>query len=157
MTLGEEIRIPVSLPLDGHGFLRRECPTCVREFKWFSHNEGDLNAEPTTQYFCPLCGKPSGLDSWWTPAQLEHVYGSAGGAIDQVVQDAMANLFKGMKGFAYRPNPSFSVDIEVHNPLIEPDDMVMIEPPCHPNEPLKVPEDSMERIYCLICGSAFAA
>lgn len=54
--MDEEIRIPVSLPPpDSDGFLRRECPSCEREFKWFSHNEGDPNAEPATQYFCPLC------------------------------------------------------------------------------------------------------
>lgn len=155
--MDEEIRIPVSLPLDSDGFLRRECPTCEREFKWFSHDEGDPNAELATQYFCPLCGSPSGLDSWWTPAQLEYGYGSAGGAIDQVVEDAIADMLKGLKGITYKPNPSFSLDIETPEPLIEPDDMVIVEPPCHPNEPLKVPDESAERIHCLICGSVFAA
>lgn len=156
-TMDEEIRVPVSLPLDSDGFLRRECAACEREFKWFSHDEGDPNAEPATQYFCPLCGEPSGLDSWWTPAQLEYRYGNAGGAIDQAVKDMMADMFKGMKGLTYKPNLSFSLDIETPDALIEPDDMVMVEPPCHPNEPLKVPDDSTERMYCLICGSAFAA
>lgn len=68
----------------------------------------------------------------------------------------MTDLFKGLKGFTYKPKLSFSLDIETPDPLIEPDDMVMVEPPCHPNEPLKVPEESTEQIYCLICGSAFA-
>jgi hypothetical protein len=154
--MDEEIRIPVSLPLDSDGFLRRECPNCEREFKWFRHNEGDPNAEPVAQYFCPLCGEPSGLDSWWTPAQLEYGYGSAGGAIDQVVKDAMSDLFKGMKGFTYKPNSSFSLDIETPDSLVEPDDMVMVESPCHPNEPLKVPEDATDRVHCLVCGTAFA-
>ena len=154
--MDEEIRVRVSLPLDSDGFLRRECPSCEREFKWFSHNEGDPNAEPVTQYFCPLCGQPSGLDSWWTPAQLEYGYGSAGGAIDQVVKDAMSDLLKGMKGFTYKPNSSFSLDIETPDSLVEPDDMVMVEPPCHPNEPLKVPEDATDRVHCLVCGTAFA-
>ena len=43
--MNDEIRVPVSLPLDSDGFLRRECPTCEREYKWFSHQEGDPNAE----------------------------------------------------------------------------------------------------------------
>lgn len=153
-TMDDEIRVPVSLPLDNDGFLRRECPTCEREFKWFSHDEGDPNAEPATQYFCPLCGEPSGLDSWWTPAQLEYVHDSAGGAIDQVIKDSMADMFKGI---TYKPNPSFSLDIETSDPLTEPDDMVMVEPPCHSNEPLKVPEEATRRIFCLVCGTAFSA
>lgn len=157
MTMDDEIRVPVSLPLDSDGFLRRECPTCEREFKWFSHDEGDPEAEPATQYFCPLCGVPAGVDSWWTPAQLEYGVGNAGPAIDRAVKDAVAGMFKGTKGISFKANSSFSLDIEIPDPLTEPDDMVMVEPPCHPNEPLKVPEEATDRIYCLVCGSAFAA
>lgn len=155
--MDDEIRVPVSLPLDSDGFLRRECPTCEREFKWFSHDEGDPGAEPATQYFCPLCGVPAGVDSWWTPAQLEYGVGSAGPAIDRAVTDAVAGMFKGAKGISFKGNSSFSLDIETPAPLTEPDDMVMVEPPCHPNEPLKVPEEATDKIYCLVCGSAFAA
>lgn len=69
--MGDEIRVPVSLPLDSDGFLRRECPTCEEEFnptceeefKWFSHAEGDHDAEQASQYFCPICGAAAGLDS----------------------------------------------------------------------------------------------
>lgn len=107
-------------------------------------------------YFCPLCGKPSGLDSWWTAAQLNYGYGSAGEAIDQAVKDAVTEAFKGVRGLAYKANPSFTLGIETPDPLIEPDDMVIVEPPCHSNEPLKVPEDSTERLHCLICGTAFS-
>ena len=35
-----------------------------------------------------------------------------------------------------------------------PDDMVMVEPPCHPAEPLKVPEDATGSVHCLVCGTA---
>ena len=41
----DEIEIPVTMPLDGDGFLRRECPTCEEEFKWYAHEEGDADAE----------------------------------------------------------------------------------------------------------------
>lgn len=155
--MDEEIRVPVSLPLDSDGFLRRECPTCEQEFKWFSHAEGDDDAEPASQYFCPLCSVASGPDSWWTPAQLEYGFGSVGGAIDQAMNDALADAFKGIKGMKFEQNAPFSLDIETPEPLIEPDDMVIVEPPCHPNEPLKVPEASTEGVSCLICGAQFAA
>ena len=29
----------MEIPLDSDGFLRRECPTCEREFKWLLHRE----------------------------------------------------------------------------------------------------------------------
>lgn len=152
--MSDEIRVAV--PLDSDGFLRRECPNCQREFKWFYHSEGDPNAEPATQYFCPLCGVAAGPGSWSTPAQLDLVHDCAGPAIGQVLNDALADAFKGIKGVTFKPNSSSSLDTGTPRPLIEPDDMVIVEPPCHPNEPLKVPEEATGSIYCLICGSAFA-
>lgn len=155
--MNDEIRVPVSLPLDSDGFLRRECPTCEREFKWFSHQEGDLDAEDVHQYFCPLCGVASGADSWWTPAQIEYMQGVSGPVVDQVAQDMIANAFKGVKGLTFKPNRSFSLGIETPDALAEPDDMVIIEPPCHPNEPVKVPEENAGQVHCLVCGTLFSA
>lgn len=155
--MNDEIRIPVSLPLDSDGFLRRECPHCEQEFKWFSHEEGDSDAEIVDQYFCPLCGVAAGTDSWWTPAQLEYMKGVSGPAIDQYVQDSVVQIFKGMKGMKFKPNRSFSVGIETPEALVEHDDMVIVEPPCHKNEPVKVPETLSSRVHCRVCGSAFAA
>lgn len=44
----------MSVPLDSEGFLRRECPTCEREFKWKPAGE-DEEATPAPEggYFCP--------------------------------------------------------------------------------------------------------
>jgi hypothetical protein len=150
--MNDEIRVPVSLPLDSDGFIRRECPNCEREFKWFSHEEGDNNAEVVDQYFCPLCGAGAATDSWWTPAQLEYMNGVNGPAMDQYVQDSIDKMFKGMK---VKPNRSFSLGIETPDALTEPDDMMIAEPPCHPNEPMKIP-DGTAKVHCLICGDAFA-
>jgi hypothetical protein len=155
--MDEEISIPVSLPLDQDGFLRRECPTCEQQFKWYAHQEGDSAAEIVHQYFCPLCGAPSGVDTWWTPAQLEFAQGTAGPALDEHVQGLIADVFKGIKGMDFKPDRNFSLDIPTPEPLIEPDDMVIVEPPCHPNEPVKVPETVAERVHCLVCGTLFAA
>lgn len=155
--MADELSIPVSLPLDADGFLRRECPTCELEFKWFVHSDDDGDAEQVDQYFCPLCGSAAGLDSWWTPAQLEYARGAAGPELDRVVQDAMNDAFKGIKGISYKPNRDFTLGIESPDPLVEQDDMVIVEPPCHPNEPVKVPEHATKQVHCLVCGSEFVA
>lgn len=44
----------------------------------------------------------------------------------------------------------------VSEPLHEPDDMVIVEPPCHPEEPVKVPDDAQAPFHCLDCGTPFA-
>ena len=30
----DKVTLGMTIPLDSDGFLRRECPTCEREFKW---------------------------------------------------------------------------------------------------------------------------
>lgn len=155
--MDEEISIPVGLPVDQDGFLRRECPTCEEQFKWYAHEEGDSDVEIVDQYFCPLCGVASGVDAWWTPAQLEFAQGAAGPALDERVQDLVADAFKGVKGLNFKPDRNFSLEIPTPEPLTEPDDMVIVEPPCHANEPIKVPEAATTRVYCLICGTPFSA
>lgn len=51
--MDEEISVPVSPPVDQDGFLRRECPTCEKQFKWYVHEEGDSDAETVEQYSAP--------------------------------------------------------------------------------------------------------
>jgi hypothetical protein len=34
--------------------------------------------------------------------------------------------------------------------------MMIAEPPCHPNEPVKVPEENVSTVHCLMCGEPFA-
>ena len=155
--MDDEIKISVSNPLDDDGFLRRECPTCEQEFKWFNHDEGDQNAQLVDHYYCPRCGEPAGLDRWWTPAQLEFAHRAAGPDLDRFVQDPVPELFSGAKGAQFKGGRDFSLEIPTPDPLIEPNDMVIVEPPCHTNEPLKVPEEATARIHCLVCGMAFAA
>jgi len=37
-------------------------------------------------------------------------------------------------------------------PLAEPEDMVRVDMPCYPEEPLKVDEEWEGEVGCLICG-----
>ena len=65
----------------------------------------------------------SGIETRW----------SSSTSID-VVNDEMKRLF----GSNYTPGRN---NAPAPTPLYEPDDMIIIEPPCHPWEPLKVPEE----------------
>lgn len=158
--MNEELSVPVNVPLDSDGFLRRECPTCEEEFKWFVHSEGSTDAEHVDQYFCPRCGVAAGLGKWWTPAQLEYAQGIAAPAMDQLVNDMLDNAFAPLRNSKFiqvKRTGRFSFDTPTPEPMIEPDDMVIVESPCHPNEPVKVPEEYTSKVFCLICGSPFAA
>lgn len=159
--MGDEIEIPVSLPLDSDGFLRRECPHCVREFKW--HN-GPANAQaeqhpPPPSYHCPLCGQPAGMESWYTQVQVAYIDQTAAPLIDDVVDSAMDDLFKGLKGakgITVKRSRASSARSPNPDPITEPDDMAIVVSPCHGYEPIKVPDSHVGPLYCLVCGAAFA-
>lgn len=149
----------VSLPLDSDGFLRRECPLCEQEFKW---HDGPANEEAEQQpasdtYYCPHCGEPAGPDSWWTQAQLDLI----DNAQDRFIGQELGDLFKGLERSTRRSKfVQFKADRvsvpDAADPLVEPDDMTMVTSPCHSWEPIKIPEDHVGAVYCLVCGAAFA-
>lgn len=154
--MDDEIRINVQLPLDADGFLRRRCPTCGREFKWSSHQEGDRDAEHVDQYFCPLCGEPAPIDDWSTDAQSDAFHELGQAAAAQYVQDAMRDAFRGSKHIKYKPGTAPAEPTPPDELLHEPNDMTIVEPPCHPGEPLKVPDGALNDLHCLLCGERFA-
>lgn len=136
----------MAIPVDSDGFLRRECPTCEREFKWLSSPSEDAEEDAADAadggYFCPYCGLQAPADAWFTKAQLE--------LAEQIVQvevvDPMLRKFTGSSsGQAGEPTP-----------LTEDNDMRRIDFNCHPSEPLKVADDWSQPVRCLICGQANA-
>lgn len=155
--MDDEIEVEVSLPLDADGFLRRECPHCMQEFKW--HN-GPANEEaeqqpPPSAYHCPLCGQPAAVESWYTQEQVRLIESIAEPQVMRAVEDEIEAMFRGMKGVTYKRGQG-SPPSEVADPLVEPDDMTIIASPCHSYEPVKVPDDASGPFHCLVCGSAFA-
>lgn len=153
------MEVPVSLSLDHDGFLRRECPHCSQEFKWH-HGPASEAAEQTVDpdtYYCPLCGQPAGLDSWWTRDQIDHIQRAAMPAVLRSVEEELGSMFRSAssKNFSAKQTGSFDTH-EVPMPLVEKDDMTIIASPCHAYEPVKVPETAMSPFHCLVCGSLFA-
>lgn len=149
----------VSLPLDSDGFVRRECPHCEREFKWH-HGPANEEAEqqpPWNTYYCPLCGEPAGPDSWWTHAQLELIENAQERLIGQEFGDMFKSLERSTRRNQYVTVKAGKINLPgVADPLVEPDDMTTVTSPCHTWEPVKVPEDHVGPIHCLVCGSAFS-
>jgi hypothetical protein len=135
----DEVSFEMTIPLDSDGFLRRECPTCEREFKWRpSAAEVEEPVEPAYEadYFCPYCGVQAPADAWLTQAQL---------ALAQNIahREVIAPMVRELG--AYETPDKL-------DPLIEADDMTLVSFPCHPSEPLKVLDDWRKPVRCLICG-----
>lgn len=134
----------VSIPTDADNFLRRECPTCEQQFKWhLGPISNEAAAEPTPDaYYCPLCGVPAETDQWWTKEQLEYARARA-------VPDILAQL-------SNETGLRIDSTSDIPEAMVEPNDMDIVQSPCHPYEPIKVPTDHAQPIHCLVCGSVFA-
>lgn len=147
----------ISLPLDD-GFLRRECPHCERQFKWHhgstpSRPEGSPDPEV---YFCPYCGDTATHDQWWTTEQAEYAkHFALQEGLDQL-QQSFEDLERRSRGEIVSFRFSRADAGEPPSPLHEASDMIKVEPPCHPWEPIKVDEHWGEAIHCLLCGASFA-
>ncbi len=152
------MEIPVEFPLDSDGFLRRECPTCGREFKW---HYGPTDARPADaadppRFTCPLCGELANHDAWFTQAQITYQQELVGFHAMDMINDELSRAFRGSKNLTYTPGKS---NAPAPTPLTEPDDMLIVESPCHPWEPVKVPSERADSgpLYCLVCGDTYTA
>ncbi len=156
MDVDEEMTLAISLPLDSEGFLRRECPTCDREFKWLHSSAENERTEAIADggYFCPYCGVQAPANAWLTQAQVSLVQNTAhaeilGPILKKFGQD-IEGIARGSGGIiSARANYN---EPEKLDPLTESDDMKRVDFECHPAEPLKVLDDWSNSVHCLICG-----
>jgi hypothetical protein len=164
--MSDEIHLSMSLPLDSDGFLRRECPTCEREFKWLPSPDPEAGedtvggavevAEEPESYYCPYCAIAAPLDAWLTKAQVS--------VMEEIVQRELVKPELGkLEREIDRLNRSSGglIGIEAHLERDEPepapeldetDDMRRVDFTCHPVEPVKVLDDRDGPVRCLICG-----
>jgi hypothetical protein len=148
-----DVQIKMSVPLDSDGFLRRECPTCEREFKWRHTPSGEQSvAAPDAGYFCPYCTSQAPAGSWWTKPQVE---AQRSRIYDEVVKPKLDDFADS----ARQASAGFiKIDVTTTGPakpppLTESDDMRRVDFECHPTEPLKVLEDWNQPVHCLVCGA----
>jgi hypothetical protein len=156
----------MSLPLDGDGFLRRECPTCEREFKWVPSPDPEADedvvaraTEPTEApdgYSCPYCAVTAPPDAWLTKAQVA----AAEGIVQrELIDPELHKLEREIDRLNRRSGGLFGIEVRLERDepepapeLDEPDDMRRVDFTCHPTEPVKVLDDWDRPVHCLICG-----
>lgn len=155
----QEISVTYELPLDTDGFARRQCPTCDQHFKWHA---GPANEEAEQQpdaevYYCPLCGSPAESDQWFTDDQVQHIQGESHKAAMPMLDQMIDGVLKGLEGPNIKVKRTGHLETPVGpDPMIEPDDMMIVTSPCHAFEPIKLPENWTQPIHCLVCGARFS-
>ena len=153
----DEVSLGMSLPLDIDGFLRRECPTCEREFKWLpSSDEDDVEPTPAPDggYFCPYCAIQAPDGQWFTKPQVELAENAVA---TQVVGPMLEDFTRDLDSLGRRSGGFLSVSatydgLDEMEPLTDADDMKRVDFACHPREPVKVLDDWDGPMFCLVCG-----
>ena len=152
----DDVTLEMSMPLDSDGFLRRECPTCEREFKWLYTPEEEGTAAPTIDggYFCPYCGIQAETNTWLTQTQVELAQNMVA---TQVLGPMLKRFGDDIKGIGRSSGGMMSGEVKYDapdelDPLTEVDDMARVDFECHPTEPVKVLDDWDKPVSCLICG-----
>jgi hypothetical protein len=164
--MSDEVQLSMSLPLDGDGFLRRECPTCEREFKWLPSADPDVEEdvaetsgadEVPESYYCPYCAVTAPPDAWLTKAQVA--------AAEEIIQRELIDpelhkLEREIDRLNRRSGGLIGIEVRLERDEPEPapeldepdDDMRRVDFTCHPPEPVKVLDDWERPVHCLICG-----
>jgi hypothetical protein len=148
------VALGLSLPLDSDGFLRRECPTCEREFKWFpSSDDDEPGPAPDGGYFCPYCGIQAPEGQWFTKAQVELAENLvATHVVGPMLKDFVREVNRvGGRAGVVSVTGEYEAPDEIE-PLTEADDMKRVDFHCHPVEPVKVLDDWDGPVNCLVCG-----
>jgi hypothetical protein len=156
----------MSVPLDSDGFLRRECPTCEREFKLLpsapnaAPADADSGDEPRS-YTCLYCGIQAPVGAWATTAQVELAKAIV---MREVVAPKLQDFGRELERMNRQTGGliTFSARVERDEPtddpmLTESEDMRRVDFACHPGEPLKILEDWRGDVFCLVCGTPATA
>lgn len=151
--------IPFEMPLDADGFYRRQCPQCERECKWpaaFADEPGETEqAAAPVQIHCPYCGVGAEADQWWTEDQLVAAHKIAQREVMRLAEEGLSASISRLNRTSFI---SASLEVPAINPpapLIEPDDMMIVASPCHPDQHAKVLEEWDMPLHCLVCGAAY--
>jgi ribosomal protein S27E len=147
----------MSVPLDSDSFLRRECPTCEREFKWFNLPEGEGVAPDVAGYYCPYCGIQAPTNTFLTKAQVELARNIiARELVGPELAKFGVELSRSQRSGSLVSFKFNSTLPPAMDPLVETNDMRRVDFACHPNEPVKVLDEWDREVHCLVCGSVAA-
>jgi len=96
--LGKIDGMKISIPIkpDEEGFIDKECPDEECKFQFKVHEDDWTNIFKDESVFCPMCGRESASDNFWTTEQIRNAEGQASQLLESKIHNAMkedANAF----------------------------------------------------------------
>ena len=145
-----EVRLSISIPLDEDGFTELECDFCKIRFMITGD---DYENKDMPFFFCPICGLPNNLGTFYCPEILEKAQQMAAEwamkeinrTFGKTIKDINKSGILKMSMEMPRPEP----DIELYKPI---DDYTMHKTKCCQMSIKVRAIDEEIGIYCPICG-----
>ena len=141
--------LKLSIPLDDDGFIELECDFCKNRFML---HEKDYSNDSNLHFFCPICGLPNDINTFFCPEVLEVAEQMAADYIMKELEHAFKPL-----GKTHRKNGiHFSIKTPKREPIKElytaVEEYSIQHKECC-NLDVKVSELDIEiGTYCPICG-----
>jgi hypothetical protein len=118
-----EMKVSVPIKADENGYYDKECPDEECKFVFKVNNEDWKNIFKDESVFCPMCGKESTSNTFWTTEQINNAQKQAGeyiqGKINKAINDDALSFNKRQSkgGFI---SMSMNVQGHTHQKLIMP-------------------------------------
>lgn len=140
----------ISIPLDDDGFIEMECDYCKNRFMLHNSVYSD---EANLYFFCPVCGLPNSINTFYCPEVLEAVHQKAENYLQEEIQRKFSST---MRRFNKKGPIKLSLNTPKRTPekvLYKPINEYVLSHQCCCNIDVKVRDfDNQIGIYCPICG-----
>lgn len=126
-----DIIFEIGIPTDGDGFLEMECDFCKNRFMLHADTYRD---DRWVHFFCPVCGLPNSVDTFYCPEFLEKAEQTA---LNYMYGEIDRQLGKTIKSF--NKNGIFKMSLDVPEKI--------------PEKELYLPANEYEKVELKCCGS----
>ena len=142
--------ISIGIPLDDDGFIEMECDYCKNRFMLHQSVYAD---ESTLYFFCPICGLPNDLNSFYCPEVLEVLHQKAVNYINAEITRQLTPTIKrfnrnGLIKLSFNTPPRIP-EKELYIPNNE---YVLSHQDCCGVDVKVLYFDDQIGIYCPVCG-----
>ena len=148
-----DVKLSFSIPLDENGYIELECDFCKTRFMILGD---DFENKDMPFFFCPVCGLPNDLTTFYCPEVLEMAHQMAMEwamkEINQKLGKTIKQINKNSSLFKIKMDtPKIKHPKELYKPV---DKYIMHTTPCCHMD-IKVRElDEQIGVYCPICGGS---
>ena len=146
------VDLQMSLPLDEDGFVEMECDYCKNRFMI---HESVYSDDQNLHFFCPICGLPNDINTFYCPEVLELAQQKA---VNYMNEELRRQLSPNLRKINKHGLIKLSLEIPKQEPekeLFTPsNEYISFHQSCCGVDVKTLEFDSQIGVYCPVCGGA---